>query len=118
MRRYDADSILWNWARWCASGEAVGNLAHVVPYDDEYRPINVEQALAVEQLHKTLPHHEGMIVTAEYPQRNGLFAELTPQQRLEKAQRWIKSVTGVWLREHEYKLYLGLFKDLVWRELG
>lgn len=42
MRRYDADSILWNWARWCASGEAVGNLAHVVPYDDEYRPINVE----------------------------------------------------------------------------
>ncbi|MCQ9618377.1 hypothetical protein L1889_18225 [Paenalcaligenes niemegkensis] len=118
MRSYDADSILWNWARWCASGESVGNMEHVVPFEDEYRPINVDQAVAVERLHKTLPHHEQMVVIAEYPQRNGLFAGLQAKQRREKAQRWIKSVTGVWLREHEYKLYVGLFRDLIWREVA
>lgn len=121
MQRYDADSILWNWARWCASGERVGNMADVVPYDEDEEArkpgINVQQAEAVDRLHLTLPHHEQMIVIAEYPQRNGRFAGLPARQRREKAQRWIQDVTGVWIREPEYKLYLGIFKELVWREV-
>ncbi|WP_394065407.1 hypothetical protein [Alcaligenes sp. WGS1538] len=93
----------------------------VVPYDDEeeaLKPgIEVQQAEAVDRLHKTLPHHEQMIIIAEYPQRNGRFAGLPARQRRERAQRWIQDVTGVWIREPEYKLYLGLFKELVWREV-
>lgn len=122
MQRYDADSILWNWARWCASGERVGNMIDVVPYDEEEEKhrlaISIPQAIAVDKLHKSLPHHEQMIVIAEYPQRHRLFAGLHARQRREKAQRWISSVTGVWLREDEYKLYLGLFKGLVVREVA
>ncbi len=121
MQRYDADSILWNWARWCASGERVGNMLDVVPHcDDEeaLKPVILpEQAEQVDRLHKTLPHHEQMIIIAEYPQRHGFFRGLPARQRREKAQRWIKDVTGVWIQEPEYKLYLGLFKELVWREV-
>ena len=77
-----------------------------------------EQAEQVDRLHKALPHHEQMIVIAEYPQRHGFFRGLPARQRREKAQRWIQDVSGVWSREPEYKLYLGLFKELVWRELA
>lgn len=121
MQRYDADSILWNWARWCASGGRVGNMLDVVPYCDEEEAVKTvilpEQAEQVDRLHKALPHHEQMIVIAEYPQRHGFFAGLPARQRREKAQRWIKTVTGVSIREPEYKLYLGLFKELVWRKV-
>lgn len=118
MRRYDADSILWNWARWCWSGETVGNMSQFIPYEDNPTPINTDQAEKVERLHKTLPQHEQMVVIAEYTQRNGIFAGLNAKQRLEKAQRWINSVTGVWLREAEYSQRLDLFKDLVYREVA
>ena len=57
MRKYDADSILWNWVRWCWSGEAVGNMSQFIPYEDNPQPINARQAEKVEQLHKTLPQH-------------------------------------------------------------
>jgi hypothetical protein len=94
----------------------------VVPHcDDEeaLKPVILpEQAEQVDRLHKTLPHHEQMIIIAEYPQRHGFFQGLPARQRREKAQRWIQDVTGVWIREPEYKLYLGLFKELVWRELA
>lgn len=121
MQRYDADSILWNWARWCASGERVGNMLDVVPYCDEEEATKTailpEQAEQVGRLHKTLPHHEQMIIIAEYPQRHGFFRGLPARQRREKAQRWIRDVTGVWIQEPEYKLYLGMFKELVWRKV-
>lgn len=113
MRKYDADSILWNWARWCWSGETVGNMSQFIPYEDNPTPINTEQAEKVERLHKTLPQHEQMVVIAEYTQRNGIFAGLNTKQRREKAQRWINSVTGVWLRECEYTQNLNRFKSLV-----
>ena len=120
MQRYDADSILWNWARWCASGERVGNMLDVVPYCDEEEAVKTailpEQAEQVDRLHKALPHHEQMIVIAEYPQRHGFFQGLPARQRREKAQRWIQDVTG-WIREPEYQLYLGLFKEQVWRKV-
>lgn len=94
----------------------------VVPYCDEEEAskpaVNTEQAEHVDRLHKELPHHEGMIVTAEYPQRHKRFAGLPARQRREGAQRWIKDVTGLWIREAEYKLYLGLFKELVCREVA
>ncbi len=118
MRPYDADSILWNWARWCGTGPTVGNMAPHYADDDNSERVDIRQAEEVDRLHKTLPHPEQMIVIAEYPQRNGRFEGLTAQQRREAAQRWVKSVTGVWVREVEYRLYVGLFKDLVWRELG
>lgn len=118
MRKYDADSILWNWARWCWSGETVGNMSQFIPYEDNPTPINTEQAEKVERLHKTLPQHEQMVVIAEYTQRNGIFAGLSVRQRRERAQRWINTVTGVWLRECEYIQSLDRFKGLVDREVA
>lgn len=110
-----ADDILWNWARWCWSGETVGNMTPYVSWEDDHRPINHDQARIVEGMHKALPHHEGMVITAEYPQKNAMFGDLHAKARQEAARRWIGQVTGVWLTENEYKLYLGLFRDAVGR---
>lgn len=88
-----------------------------VSWEDDHRPINHGQAQVVEQMHRGLPHHEGMAVTAEYPQKNAMFAGMHARQRQEAARRWIGQVTGVWLTEHEYLMYLGLFKNQVGRRL-
>jgi len=117
MREMTADDLLWNWARWCWSGETVGNMTPYVSWEDDPRPINHEHAQIVDEMHRGLPHHEGMVITAEYPQKNALFSELHARARQESARRWIGQVTGIWLTEHEYKLYLGFFKDAVGRQL-
>src|SRR5690606_1395586 len=114
-QRMDADSLLWNWARYCWSGTTVGNMEPYVPWEDDHRPINRDHALAVQAMHAALPWHERMVVIAEYPQKNRLFAGMHAKQRLEAALRWIGEVTGVWLNENEYKMYLGLFKTQVER---
>ena len=116
-RQIDADSLLWNWARWCWHGETVGNMTPYVSWEDDFRPINHEHARVVEAMHRALPHHEGMVITAEYPQKNVMFGKLHAKARMEAARRWIRQVTGVSLTEAEYKLYLGLFKDAVRRKL-
>lgn len=116
-KQIDADSLLWNWARWCWHGETVGNMEPYVSWEDDYRPINHEHARVVEAMHRALPHHEGMVITAEYPQKNAMFGDLHARARMEAACRWIRQVTGVRLTEHEYKLYLGFFKDEVGRKL-
>jgi hypothetical protein len=115
--RITADDLLWNWARWCWSGETVGNMTPYVSWEDNHTPINHDQARIVEAMHKSLPHHEGMVITAEYPQKNALFGELHARARQESARRWIGQVTDVWLTEHEYLMYLGLFKNQVGRRL-
>lgn len=117
MRELDSDDLLWNWARWCWSGTTVGNMEPYISWEDDYRPICRDQAEVVERLHQALPHHEGMIITAEYPQKNRRFSDMHARQRMEAARRWIGQVTGEWLTEHEYKLYLGIFKDQVARKL-
>jgi len=76
MRQMTADDLLWNWARWCWSGETVGNMTPYVSWEDDHRPINQEHAQVVERMHRALPHHEGMVITAEYPQKNVKFAGL------------------------------------------
>ncbi len=93
-------------------------MSQFIPYEDNPTPINIEQAEKIEQLHKKLSQSEQMVVIAEYTQRNGMFAGLNAKQRREKAQRWINSVTGVWLRECEYIQSLDRFKDLVDREVA
>src|SRR5690606_642247 len=50
-----ADDLLWNWARWCWAGETVGNMVPYQPHRDDFRPIMVEHAQAVERLHGALP---------------------------------------------------------------
>lgn len=115
--RIDADSLLWNWARWCWSGETVGNMTPYVSWKDDHTPINYDQARVVDNMHRQLPHHEGMVIIAEYPQKNVMFGEFHARQRCEAARRWIGRVTGVWLNENEYKIYLGLFKHQVAKEL-
>ena len=112
-----ADDLLWNWARWCWSGETPGNMPRYVSWEDDYRPINHDQAIVVEAMHRKLPHHESMVITAEYPQKNAMFGELHARARCEAARRWIGRVTDVWLTEREYLLYLGLFKNAVERRI-
>lgn len=113
IRNYDADAILWNWARWCNSGAKVGNMADYVPYEDEFRPICIEQAQEVDRLHQRLSHPQRMVIIAEYPQRNGRFRGLRAEVRAEKARRWIHTVTGAWLLDAEYQRDLTVFKQRV-----
>lgn len=115
--RVDANAVLWNWARWCWAGAPVGNMLHFVPETEDYHPIQVDQAQAVERLHQALPHLEAMIIIAEYPQRHERFAGLEAHQRRTAALRWIAQVTGKAISATEYRLYLGLFKDKVKREV-
>ena len=116
-RGLSADDLIWNWARWCWSGETVGNMAAYISDADEYRPIMTDHALAVEALHAALPQHERMIIIAEYPQKNVMFGHIeSAAGRCSAARRWIHRVTGVDLSEHQYKIYLGFFKDAVRRE--
>ena len=111
------DDILWNWARWCWTGETVGNMAHYIPYDDTFRPICVEQAVVVDQIHRQLQREQQMVAIAEYPQRHTRFAKLDRKERSEKARRWIHGVTGRWLRDFEYREHLDGFKRAVEVEL-
>lgn len=69
-------------------------MAHYVPETDEYHPIQTDQAQWVERLHKELPHHEAMIIIAEYPQRHERFEGLGAHGRRTAALRWIAQVTG------------------------
>lgn len=117
MSSMTPDDLLWNWARWCWSGTTVGNMQPYVPWEDDHRPIMTDHARTVDELHQTLPWHERMVIIAEYPQKNKLFADMHTRQRMEAALRWIAKETGVYLKEPEYRLYLGLFKDQVGREL-
>lgn len=117
MSKLSPDCLLWNWTRWSWSGETVGNMETYIPWEDDHRPINTDHARTVQQMHEALPWHERMVIIAEFPQKNRLFKDMTAGDRLTAARRWIGQVTGVWLSEPEYKMYLGLFKDQVGREL-
>ena len=117
-RALTAEDILWNWARWCWSGETVGNMTRYVSWEDDYRPIQIDQALIVEDMHKLLPHHEGMVITAEFPQKNAMFGGLASDARQVAARRWITEVTGVTLSADEYRVHLDQFKDRVQRRFA
>lgn len=117
MSALTAEDLLWNWARWCWTGPNVGNLPRVIPLEDQFRPILKDQAEAVDRLHQALPHHEAMIIIAEYPQRHERFAGLEPAARRDRARAWINRATGINLTITQYKLYLGFFKDKVQREV-
>lgn len=92
-------------------------MAPYVSWEDDHRAINHDQARVVDEMHRALPHHKSMVITAEYPQKNAMFGELHAKARQEAARRWIERVTGVWLTENDYKLDLGLFRDAVGRKL-
>jgi len=112
------DDLLWNWARWTWTGGPVGNMDRFIHEDeDPGRAISESHAQQVEALHQALPHHERMAVIAEYPQKNAMFGDLPAHQRRARARRWIARVTGVSLTDAEYQLYVGLFRDLVEREV-
>ncbi|QQB32816.1 hypothetical protein I6I07_19415 [Achromobacter deleyi] len=111
------DELLWNWARWCWSGPTVGNMAQFIPEEDEFRPILIDQAVAVDGLHKALTRHEAMIIIAEYPQRHERFAGMEAAARAERARVWISRITGINLTNAQYKQCLGFFKDKVQREV-
>ncbi|WP_238925067.1 hypothetical protein [Achromobacter insuavis] len=118
MSRLTGDDLLWNWARWTWSGATVGNMLGYVSWEDDHRPINYDHAMAVEAMHAALPWHERMVVIAEYPQKNAKFGNLDAKARIKTARAWIATTTGVALTENEYKLYLGLFRSQVERELA
>lgn len=113
MSSLNGDDLLWNWARWTWSGTTVGNMTPYVSWEDDHRPINIDHARKVEEMHAALPWHERMVIIAEYPQKNAMFGELTAAERGVRARRWIADKTGVALTETEYKLYLGLFRGQV-----
>ncbi|WP_338618169.1 hypothetical protein [Pigmentiphaga sp. CHJ604] len=114
-RSLSVDDVMWSWARWCWSGETPGNLLRYYADEIDARPIVMEHAHGVDALHRALPHHERMVIIAEYPQRNVRFWDLEHDARRSAARRWISSVTGVSLTDHQYRLYLGLFIDAVKR---
>ncbi len=68
-------------------------------------------------MHQALPWHERMVIITEYTQKNRLFKDLMPKERMAKARRWIGSATGVHMLDTQDKLYLGLFKSQVGRQL-
>lgn len=88
-----------------------------MPWEDDHRPINLDHARKVEEMHAVLHWHERMVIIAEYPQKNAMFGDLTALECETAARRWIESTMGVSLGETEYKLYLGLFRDRVERRL-
>lgn len=88
-------------------------MADYVPYEDEFRPICIDQAKEVDRLHQKLDHSQRMVIIAEYPQRNGLFQGLRPETRSKRARRWIYVVTGAWLLDVEYQRELVVFKQRV-----
>lgn len=112
-----ADDLLWNWARWCWAGDTVGNMEPYQAHRDDFKPIMVEHALAVERMYRALPRPEQMVIIAEYPQKNVRFGMLSEPQRRTLARRWIYETTGVYVTDEQYGLYLGLFRDAVRREL-
>ena len=71
MSQITSDCLLWNWARWCWSGETVGDMEKYIPWEDDPRPIMADHARKVDEMHQTLPWHERMVVIAEYSQRTG-----------------------------------------------
>lgn len=119
MAGLSGHDLLLNWARWTWQGEHVGNMA---AYHSELDDADRREPLAwlaeqVEALHAALPHHERMVIIAEYPQRNRRFANLGEQGRNEAARRWIAEVTGVHLAAFQYRLYLGMFQNHVERSV-
>lgn len=112
-----ADDLLWTWARWCWAGETVGNMAPYRAQRDDFKPLMIEHALAVDARHKALPRHEQMVIIAEYPQKNVRFGMLNAQQRRVLARRWIGVSTGVWMTDDEYGQHLAGFRERIEREL-
>ncbi|WP_368647737.1 hypothetical protein ABRZ00_12810 [Castellaniella ginsengisoli] len=109
--------LLWNWARWCWTGETPGNMARYVPQEDDHRPIMVDHALAVQVLYERLPRHEMMIIQAEYTRKNSWFGSLSADGRRTMARRWIQEVTGAVLRQEDYVRLLERFQRRVETEV-
>lgn len=118
MSELTGDDLLWNWTRWVWSGATVGNMEAYIPLEDDPRPINYSHAMAVEQMHAALPWHERMVIIAEYPQKNSMFAGLDARTRGDRARAWIADTTGVAMTEPQYRIYLGLFRNQVERRLA
>lgn len=70
-------------------------MAQFIPEEDESPPILIDQAVAVDSLHKALPRHGAMIIIAEYPQQHERFAGLESAKRAERARDWISRITGI-----------------------
>ncbi|QTC00502.1 hypothetical protein JYG33_03275 [Alcaligenes sp. SORT26] len=117
MQKLSGDDLLWNWARWCWSGETVGNMERYVPWEDDYRPINQDHAEAVNILYQCLPLYQAMVVQAEYTRKNSHFGNLSASERLVVARRWIRQITGAILRDEDYKRHLKGFRAKVEKEV-
>lgn len=122
MAQWTADDLLWNWVKADAAGPRVGNMDRWLPEDDEEaaraNDFNVPLALEVDKRVKALPAHERLIILAEYPLKNRKFSRLQARERHTKARQWIFDVTGTHLTDTDYKLYLGLFKNQLEREIA
>lgn len=117
MRKLSGDCLLWNWARWCWTGETVGNMQRYIPWEDNFNPINIEHARAVNVLYERLPRHEAMVIQAEYTRKSSHFGEYSSSERVVVARRWIKLVTGAVLRDEDYRRHLEAFKATVEKEI-
>ncbi|WP_368648990.1 hypothetical protein ABRY95_13885 [Castellaniella ginsengisoli] len=116
-RPLNGHDLIWNWARWCWTGETPGNMQRYVPQEDDHRPIMVDHARAVQVLYERLSRHEMMIIQAEYTRKNSWFGHLSADGRRTVARRWIQEVTGAVLRQEDYVRLLDAFRDRVEREV-
>lgn len=117
MDKFTGDDLLWNWVRWCWSGDTVGNMQPYVRDDDDFRPIHVAHALAVDALYQCLPREQALAVQAEYTRKNTWFRQHTPTERRVLARRWIQQATGRLVRDDEYLLWVADFKSKVEKEV-
>ena len=116
-RPLNGSDLLWNWARWCWTGETPGNMQRYVPQEDDHRPIMIDHARAVQALYERLSRHEMMIIQAEYTRKNSWFGHLSADGRRTVARRWIREVTGAVLRQEDYVRLLDAFRQRVEKEV-
>lgn len=115
---FSVEDLLWNWVRWCWSGETPGNMARYIPQEDDYRPIMTDHAQAVQRIYDGLSQPEAMVVQAEYTRKNSWFGSLSADARKVTARRWIQEATGAVLRDEDYVRHLDRFKERVGKEVS
>ncbi|WP_394064518.1 hypothetical protein [Alcaligenes sp. WGS1538] len=81
--------------------------------DEDFRPIHMGHALAVDALYQRLPRTQAMAVQAEYTRKNTWFGQNTAMERRVLARRWIQKATGEVVQDEDYLRFVEEFRAKV-----